>query len=322
MKPVLLIAFLISLLTGGFNTITRINEYAITAAAAYAQEDYVEAIAAYEYLLHDLEVRDDQLQLNLAHAYYCAGLWLQAQQEYRLLANHQSHHLRAVAHLQLGNIATGQAKYRQALTLYKTALIAEPINDAARYNYELLKKYLALHPETPADAPEENATSPEQDKNDPDSPTSPPPAAEEAESHPKKKPDAKGDTEAEIDQPKPDANGQQQQNAGGSGQSNRQDNMEGNRERKQQSGRAPGDTEGLNPDGQATKAQEPRSNSTEGVSEADVRAQTRRARLQQMNMSPEKARLLLDAMRSAELQYIQQLPKKSTRTPDPSKPDW
>ncbi|RDV13667.1 aerotolerance protein [Pontibacter diazotrophicus] len=323
MKPVMFVFFLVSLLSGGFNTISRLNEYAKTAATAYAQQDYVEAIAAYEYLLHDLEVKDDQLQLNLAHAYYKANLLPQAAAEYRLLADHPSLHLKAVAHLQLGNIATQQKKYRQALALYKNALIAEPLNDAARYNYELLKKYLALHPETPEETPEDNLPAPGKSNTNPDSLASPPPAEEALEPQPKQNPDANGDAEEETEQPQPDNTGQQQsQNTGDGSPSNRQDKQSGDREREQKSGSALGDTEGLNPNGQDDREQLPRNSSPEGVSADDQRAQMRRARLQQMNMSPEKARLLLDAMRNAELQYIQQLPKKSTRTPDGSKPNW
>lgn len=322
MKPLLLLVFVVSISNGGLTVISRINEYSQRAAAAYKQGAYIEAIAAYEYLVYDLEVRDDQLHLNLAHAYYRAGLWPEAQEEYRLLANHKSRYLRAIANLQLGNIATKQKKYRRALTLYKTSLVAEPESNAARYNYELLKKYIDLHPETPEDKPDAKSDAPNGEQGT-DSLASPPPAAEEMEPQPKKKPDANGNKEEEIERPAPAANGQQKQNAGASRQNRGQSNPEGAREREQNSGSQAGDTEGMNPEGQdAREGQRQRSNSADGVSEGDARAQMRRSRLQEMNMSPDKARLLLDAMRNAELQYIQQLPKKPTKTPDPSKPDW
>lgn len=319
MKPVLLLLFAASIFSGGLNVISRINEYSKRAAAAYGQGAYREAIASYKYLVHDLEVRDDQLQLNLAHAYYQAGMWPESQQEYRLLASHPSSYLRAVAHLQLGNIATKQKKYRQALPLYKAALVADPRNDAARYNYELLKKYIDLHPETPKDTsePQPDVSETRQDQ---DGLAAPPPAADEVEPQPKKQPDAEGNMEEELEQPAPDTDGQQQ-NAGANRQNNGRSTPEGQQEREQQSGGSPGETEGLNPDAQWDDAQQ-RNGSSERVSEDDARAQMRRARLQQMNMTPEKARLLLDAMRNAELQYIQQLPKKPTKEPDPSKPDW
>ncbi|MHA6249855.1 aerotolerance protein [Pontibacter sp. CAU 1760] len=311
MNPAFLILFLISWFSGGFNTVSRVNEYAQRAATAYARQEYIEAIVAYEYLLQDLGVRDDQLQLNLAHAYFQAAQWAKAVASYQVLAEHPSNHLRAVAHLQLGNVAVKQKKYRQALALYKAALIAEPVNNAARYNFELLKKYLAMHPEA-----EDNATS-----NAPNNATTeadtPPPAAEEMEPQAKKNPDESGEQEAETEQPEPADSGQKQQ-----APANKNDTPEGDKEREQQTGTNPGDVSGLNEESQADKAAQLPENKTNTNADSDPRAQTRRMRLQQANMSPEKAKLLLDAMRNAELQYIQQLPKKSSRKPDPSKPDW
>jgi hypothetical protein len=45
-------------------------------------------------------------------------------------------------------------------------------------------------------------------------------------------------------------------------------------------------------------------------------------RLQEMNISPEKARMLLEAMRSNEIQYLQQKKRQATRRPKSNKPDW
>ncbi|GAB3196792.1 tetratricopeptide (TPR) repeat protein [Pontibacter aydingkolensis] len=314
MKSVLITVLLVSILGGGLRTISQVNEYAATAAKAYNNQQYQEAIVAYEYLLNDLEVKDDQIRLNLAHAYYNDNRLTQALEQYRLLADHQAMHLRSVVHLQLGNIATKQKKYKQALALYKQALIAEPENEAARYNYELLKKFLDLNPDM-AELPEEQTPEPEQAQAD--STTLPPPAQEEPQ--PGKKPDAKGEQEEETEQPQPDEKGQQQE-GGSTSKPNEQTPQQ--QDKEQATGKSPGDTEGLNQDSQFDPKQQERSGSSENISEADIRAQTQRARLQKANISPERAKLLLDAMRNAEMQYIQQLPKKATKKPDRSKPDW
>ena len=314
MKGMMLTIFLVSILGGGLRTISQINEYTAIAAAAYKQQEYQEAIVAYEYLLNDLEVNDDQIRLNLAHTYYQANRLSEALQQYRLLADNPASHLRSVVHLQLGNIHTKQKKYKQALLLYKQALIANPGNEAARYNYELLKKYLDLHPEK-AELPKQELPEPQQPQED--STALPPPAEEEPQ--PKKKPDEAGDTEEEVEQPQPDKNGQQGK-GGSSGKENEQPPQQ--QEKEQASGNQPGDKEGTNPDSQFNPEQQQRSTSGENVTEADIRAQTQRSRLQNANISPERAKLLLDAMRNAEMQYIQQLPKKATKKPDRSKPDW
>lgn len=316
MKAVTLAAILlISLFSGGISVITRINQHAGEAAKAYKRQDYIEAIASYKYLLDNLEVDDDQLRLNLAHSYYQAGLLPQATEAYRYLADHPTAYLRALAHLQLGNIHTRQKQYKRALALYKQALIAEPGNNAARYNYELLKKYLELHPEAAAN--DKQPTGSEQDNNAaPDELQAPPPAEENLEPQPKQNPDEQGDQQEEIDKPEPDQNGQQQKPAGG------KDQEQGDKEREDAAGETAGDEQGQKLNNPFDKNAQQHRGSSEGVSEEDQQAQMRRARLRQANMSPEKAKLLLDAMRNAELQYIQQLPKKPTRQPDPTKPDW
>ncbi|WP_266202437.1 aerotolerance protein [Pontibacter kalidii] len=311
MKTIAMAAILlVSLFSGGISIITRINQHAEEAAIAYQRKDYIEAIASYNYLLDDLEVDDDLLRLNLAHSYYQAGLLPQATSAYQYLADHPTPHLRALAHLQLGNIHTKQKKYKRALSLYKLALVAEPGNDAARYNFELLKKYLLLHPEA---AEEQQQEAPEQENNA-EQDQQQQPAEEDLAPQPQKNPDEQGEQQ-EIDQPAPAQNGQQQQ-AGSSEQ------QLSDQEREEIAGEADGDTEGLQLNNPFDKSGQQHRGSSEEVSEEDQQAQMRRARLRQANMSPEKARLLLDAMRNAELQYIQQLPKKPTRQPDPSKPDW
>ena len=314
MKVALLVILLVSILGGGLRTISEVNEYAATAARAYQKQQYQEAIVAYEYLLNDLEVNDDQIRLNLAHTFYKAGRLNEALQHYRLLADNPAEHLRSVVHLQLGNIATKQKKYKQALSLYKQALVADPANDPARYNFELLKKYLDLHPEK-AEPPKEQLPEPQQPQAD--STALPPPAQEEPQA--RKKPDADGDQEEEIEQPQPDEKGTE----GKSGTSPEQNEQPPQQQDKEQaSGTKPGDTEGTNRNSQFDPNQQERSSNGENATEADVRAQTQRNRLQKAKISPERAKLLLDAMRNAEMQYIQQLPKKATKKPDRSKPDW
>jgi hypothetical protein len=50
--------------------------------------------------------------------------------------------------------------------------------------------------------------------------------------------------------------------------------------------------------------------------------QTLRARLQDADLSPEKATQLLEAIRQSELQYLQQVPRKPRKTQPDSRPDW
>lgn len=303
MKVLLFMIFLLSFPSGGIKTISRLNQYTAEAAVAYRAQNYVKAITAYEYILNNLQIKDDQLRLNLAHSYFKANLLTQAQEQYLLLANHQSNHIVAVAHLQLGNIAAKDKKYKKALGLFKKSLLAEPANEAARYNYELIKKYLQLHPEKAEEAPEDEDTFPDK---------TPPPANETLQ--PKQNPDTQGNNQAETDTDQPDNQGRQENNPA--------EEREREREKEQSTGDTGGDTKGQQHTGDLSPEQPQQQGSSENITEEDTRARTKRERLRQANLSPEKAQLLLDAMRHSELQYIQQLPKKATKKPEKGKPDW
>ncbi|QCR21326.1 tetratricopeptide repeat protein [Pontibacter sp. SGAir0037] len=317
MKALFLFVLLISFLGGGLNAISRLNAYTKDAASAYQDKNYTEAIAAYEYLLQNLDVEDYQIRLNLAHSYYQAGQLERAQQEYQLLADHQYSRVRAIALLQLGNIAATQKKYKRALSYCKDVLVLEPENDQARYNYELLKKYLALHPEVAAAEEEEQLPPPAEEA----AHNTQQPADTQVEPQPKNRPDSNGDQEEETEGREQEVNPEGKQETGNQ-QGADQKGQEGKQEREQMQGQEKGNEQGLHQNAEPNQANTERSASADNISEQDQRAQTQRSRLHQMSISPEKAKVLLDAMRNAEMQYIQQLPKKSNTKPDRTKPDW
>ena len=47
-----------------------------------------------------------------------------------------------------------------------------------------------------------------------------------------------------------------------------------------------------------------------------------REKLEQMKISEEKARMILEAMKNQEKQYLQQQKRKATKSRDRNKPDW
>jgi hypothetical protein len=44
--------------------------------------------------------------------------------------------------------------------------------------------------------------------------------------------------------------------------------------------------------------------------------------MEELNISEETARMILEAMKNSEVQYIQQNQRKTTKRPDSGKPDW
>ncbi|MEJ0030873.1 MAG: hypothetical protein WDO15_11105 [Bacteroidota bacterium] len=45
-------------------------------------------------------------------------------------------------------------------------------------------------------------------------------------------------------------------------------------------------------------------------------------KLKDMDMSEEKAKMILEAMKNQEIQYLQQNKRKATKQRDKTKPDW
>jgi hypothetical protein len=56
--------------------------------------------------------------------------------------------------------------------------------------------------------------------------------------------------------------------------------------------------------------------------EMDQPPKSRTEKLEELNLTEEKARMILEAMKNNEIQYIQQNKRKPTKRPDSTKPDW
>ncbi|WP_157501509.1 hypothetical protein [Echinicola vietnamensis] len=73
---------------------------------------------------------------------------------------------------------------------------------------------------------------------------------------------------------------------------------------------------------QNQEASEESSDMESDLSEREKAMEALRQKLQQMNISPEQAKQILDAMDNAEMRYIQQTRKKPSKRPDKNLPDW
>ena len=77
--------------------------------------------------------------------------------------------------------------------------------------------------------------------------------------------------------------------------------------------------------GEKSQQEEPSDESSDmesDLSEREKAMEEMRERLEDMNITPEQAAQILDAMNNAELRYIQQNQKKPTKRPDKNMPDW
>lgn len=320
----LLAALLFVLGLGGFQKIAEINQHTELAGKNFRAGNYAGAVRAYELVIYRLNQQQPELLLNLAHAYQKNKEPEKAQKLYAQCAKTENPFIRSVAWENLAAIQTNLPDYKQALTFYKRALIANPKNEQARFNYEMLKKYLRRNPDKqnqlPPPAPEKKE---KQDE--------PKPKEEQKEKSPQSaEPDASGNQESDSKDQQDKGDQQQKPDKQSEPESNQppkqeKPNGQEGKEKEQPRGEEPGPEKGENVAGNEDKPAPPKSNNKPGKEAAtgeEQRLQTQYERLRKANISPEKANMMLEAMKNAEQQYLQQLPKKPTKKADNSKPNW
>ena len=151
---------LLVLLAGGpawqlLNRVHNRNVAVTDGTAAYARGDAARAAAAFGRALaaRARHTPDPHLLLDLAHAQARAGQLAAARASYGRLLAGSPPALASVARQQLATLAANQGELAQAQGLLRQALLLDPANREARYNYEVLSEYLARRPAGPRIAP-------------------------------------------------------------------------------------------------------------------------------------------------------------------------
>lgn len=142
MKALLAVLLINSLFAMDLNKIAEVNKLKSVAENAYVSGDYQKAIASFRMLTDSLGVNEDPIFLNLANAYFLQKDTTNATQFYSKVLGSQDNVLRSQAYQQLGVINKQKNKLKEAMTDFKASLKSNPLNEDARYNYELLKKIL------------------------------------------------------------------------------------------------------------------------------------------------------------------------------------
>lgn len=263
--------------------ISKVNALKSEARKAFNAGDYQTAVSKYTMLKDSLAVKEDEISLNLAHAYYQLKDSAQAISAYQEIASSSDNTIRSKANQQLGIIHNQQGKFEEALSNFKQAIKADPNNMDARYNYEMLKKKL-----------EEQKKKEEQQKQD-----------QKQNDQQKNK-----DQEQKEDQKKEEQNKNDKQK---SDQEKKEDKKDAeNKDEKSKEEKKDEQQKKEEQQKETEKPSEEKKETPPSVSE----------KLQQMKISEEKAKMLLEAMKNQEVQYLQQNKRKATKPKEKGKPDW
>lgn len=277
---------------GVIDNIATVNRLKKEAEQAYKNGDYTTAIAHYQTLVDSLNVEDDNIRLNLAHSLIQAGDTISAQRNYSSLVRSEDRQVKSVAYQQMGIIASDQQKYEESLATFKEALKADPTNEEARYNYELVKELLKEQQEQQQQN-QQNQDQQEQEQNQ----------------------DQQDQQQQQQNQQQQD----QQQQQGEQGEQS-EDNQQGQKQEQERQQQGESEQEPQDADEQNTQQgdqQQEGEKSDEKQSASPISE-----RLKEMNISEEKARMILEAMRNNEMQYIQQNRRRPEKPRDRTKPDW
>ncbi|MDH5368248.1 MAG: tetratricopeptide repeat protein [Cyclobacteriaceae bacterium] len=288
MRIVLVILLLIGT---GFNDIDRIakaNKLKKEAREAFQNGDYSTAISNYHYLLDSMKIDDDKIRLNLANAYHQSKDTTNSQNGYSGLTSSNNKLVQSTAHQQMGVIQNQQKKYKEALQSFKNAIKANPANEDARYNYELLKKLIKEQEEQQKDQQNEDQDNKEQEKQDQQN----------------KEQEQKNKEQENKDQQQKD----QEKKEG--------ENEEENKDQKEKEGEEEGD--------EKKEKQQPKEGEQEenDKKDAEQNEMPQQSEMKEMKISEEKAKMILEAMKNNEIQYFQQNKRKPTKRKDSGKPDW
>lgn len=278
---VILTVLIAALFISDIDRIALINSLKSDARKAYQSGDYKTAIQKYQYLMDSLQVKEDEVLMNLANAYFQENDTVSASPRYKSLTQSKAPKLRSLSNQQLGVMANRLEKYEEALNYFKQALKADPTNEDARFNYEMVKKKL----EEQKKQEEQNK---DQDKKDQDKKDE-----QDKDSKDKKDQDQKKDQQDKQDQDKKDQQDQQDKDKQ---EQDKKDKEKSDQEKEQEQQEENKEKKDIPP----------------SVSD----------KLKEMEMSEEKAKMILEAMKNQEIQYLQQNKRKATKPKDKTKPDW
>ena len=267
--------------------IGKVNAEKSEAKNAFQRGEYKDAVTHYKTLTDSLGIKEDEVMMNLGHSYFQLNDTVNAQNTYLSLTNSASTQFISIANQQLGVLTNRLGKFEEALNYFKNALKADPSNEEARYNYEMVKKKL----EEKKKQEEQKNKDKKDDKNQKDD----------------KNKDQKDNKDNKENKDNKDQKEKKDEK--------KQDKDQQNKDQKDQKDKEQKDKEQQQKDEQKKEQEQNEKDKKDippSVSE----------KLKEMKMSEDKARMVLEAMKNQEVQYLQQNKRKATKPRSKGKPDW
>lgn len=122
--------------------VSRLNDAIDQAAASYAAAEYEQSIKNHRVLVDEFQISSTYLDFNLGLSYQYASQPEEAAASFDKASLSADKFLASFAYNQGGVVLGNKQDYQAALSKFQSALIQDPLNEEARYNYELLARWL------------------------------------------------------------------------------------------------------------------------------------------------------------------------------------
>lgn len=136
----ILAVFLI--IPSSWTRVSRLNTAIKTAERSYSEANYEKSVADHLVLINDFEHKSPALSFDLGLSHHYSEKLDEAQTWYDQATQSPDNKLVSFAFNQNGVIIGNKKEYEAALSKFQSALIKDPTNEQARYNYEMLARWL------------------------------------------------------------------------------------------------------------------------------------------------------------------------------------
>ncbi|MBN7810524.1 hypothetical protein J0A68_06130 [Algoriphagus sp. H41] len=130
------------LIPSSWTRVTRLNNAIETAEESYASAQYEKSVTDHLVLVNEFEYSSPALSFDLGLSQQFAEKPDEALTHYDQATQSPNKMLASFAFNQSGVIVGNKMEYEAALSKFQSALIKDPTNETARYNYELLARWM------------------------------------------------------------------------------------------------------------------------------------------------------------------------------------
>jgi tetratricopeptide (TPR) repeat protein len=130
------------LIPSSWTRVSRLNAAIDKASETYAKADYPESVKDHLVLFEEFQQNSTELDFNLGLSHHYADRQEEAVSFYDKASTSQDKILSSFAYNQGGVLIGTKKEYEAALLKFQSALIKDPQNEVARYNYEMLARWM------------------------------------------------------------------------------------------------------------------------------------------------------------------------------------